>query len=57
MKVLELSQEELELLVDQLGTTLFMESELLEVDKVDGRDVKDQEVRVKLLQSILDKLK
>ncbi|QFR58189.1 hypothetical protein PEA23_62 [Phage PEA2-3] len=57
MKVLELSQEELELLVDQLDTTLFMESELLEVDKEYGRDVKDLEVRVKLLQSILDKLK
>ncbi|AWW14698.1 hypothetical protein J7D02_003878 [Salmonella enterica subsp. enterica serovar Enteritidis] len=57
MKVLELSQEELELLVDQLDTTLFMESDLLEYDRESGRDVKDQEVRVKLLQSILDKLK
>ncbi|QIN98887.1 hypothetical protein emhyr_10 [Salmonella phage emhyr] len=57
MKVLELCQEELELLVDQLDTTLFMESDLLEYDRESGRDVKDQEVRVKLLQSILDKLK
>lgn len=57
MKVLELSQEELELLVDQLDTTLYMESDLLEYDRESGRDVKDQEVRVKLLQSILDKLK
>lgn len=57
MKVLELSQEELELLVDQLDTTLFMESDLLEYDRESGRDVKDQEVRVKLLQSILGKLK
>ncbi|HCJ5998824.1 TPA: hypothetical protein NU526_003015 [Escherichia coli] len=57
MKVLELSQEELELLVDQLDTTLFMESDLLEYDRESGRDVKDQEVRVKLLQSILVKLK
>ena len=59
MKELKLTEDEVEFLVEFLDTTLFMESELLEVSKESGEnlDTADQEGRVELLTQILNKLK
>lgn len=59
MKDLKLTEDEVEFLVEFLDTSLFMEIELLEVDKESdsSKDVADQEERVELFKSILDKLK